>query len=47
VECIYIAREAPDKRMIGQGKLADIAPTVLRLMGLPIPEGMTADNLIT
>ena len=28
------------------GKLADIAPTMLYLLGLPIPEEMTGDNLI-
>ena len=29
------------------GTLADIAPTVLTLMGLPIPEAMTAEVLVT
>ena len=28
------------------GKLADIAPTMLYLLGLPIPAEMTGDNLI-
>jgi bisphosphoglycerate-independent phosphoglycerate mutase (AlkP superfamily) len=28
------------------GKLCDVAPTVLALMGLPIPADMTAHNLI-
>lgn len=28
------------------GKLADVAPTVLDLMGLPIPEAMTGESLI-
>lgn len=49
VECIYIARGAencsvgiPDRR----GRLSDIAPTVLTLLGLPIPPEMTAENLI-
>ena len=28
------------------GKLADVAPTMLTLMGLPIPEGMTGDVLV-
>ncbi|MBM3494825.1 MAG: 2,3-bisphosphoglycerate-independent phosphoglycerate mutase [Armatimonadetes bacterium] len=45
VECIYIARDAAGRRLIPRGKLADIAPTVLSLMGLPIPPDMTADNL--
>jgi len=29
------------------GKLGDIAPTVLQLMGLPIPKEMTGNNLIS
>ena len=28
------------------GKLGDLAPTILTLLGLPIPEEMTGDNLI-
>lgn len=31
---------------IRHGKLGDIAPTILRLMGLPIPEKMTGDILV-
>ena len=31
---------------IKDGKLADIAPTMLSLLGLPIPEEMTGNNLI-
>ena len=46
VECIYVARDAPGTRLLAHGKLADIAPTVLHLMGLQIPPEMTADNLI-
>ena len=30
-----------------KGRLADIAPTMLRLMNLPQPEKMTGENLIT
>ena len=29
------------------GKLGDVAPTLLSLMGLPIPERMTGKNLYT
>lgn len=46
VECIYVAREAPGQRLLPFGKLSDIAPTVLSLLGLPIPPEMTADNLL-
>ncbi len=46
VECIYVAREAPRCRLVPRGKLADIAPTVLHLLGLPIPKEMTAQDLI-
>jgi len=46
VECVYVAGDSPDKRLIERGKLSDIAPTVLHLLGLDIPEGMTAQNLI-
>jgi 2,3-bisphosphoglycerate-independent phosphoglycerate mutase len=46
VEIIYVAGDSPDKRLIAGGKLSDIAPTVLSLLGLGIPEEMTAQNLI-
>jgi 2,3-bisphosphoglycerate-independent phosphoglycerate mutase len=46
VECIYVANDAPGAKLIPRGKLADVAPTVLHLMGLTIPPEMTADNLI-
>lgn len=46
VECIYVANDAPGKRMLKEGKLSDIAPTVLKLLGQPIPEEMTAEPLI-
>jgi 2,3-bisphosphoglycerate-independent phosphoglycerate mutase len=34
-------------RFAGGGKLGDVAPTLLELMGLPIPERMTGKNLFT
>jgi 2,3-bisphosphoglycerate-independent phosphoglycerate mutase len=46
VECIYVAADSPGRRMLPRGKLSDIAPTVLRLMGLPVPKEMTASCLI-
>jgi len=46
VECIYVANDAPGKAMAVAGKLSDIAPTVLGLMGLPIPAEMTATDLL-
>lgn len=45
VELIYVARDSSGKKLISRGKLADIAPTVLSLMGLEIPKEMTADVL--
>ena len=33
-------------RLRGKGILADVAPTVLELMGLPKPEEMTGESLI-
>ena len=45
VECIYIARDAAGKKL-HDGKLSDIAPTVLELLGLPIPKEMTAVALV-
>jgi len=46
VECIYIAKDSPGRKLIERGKLSDIAPTVLKLLGLPVPKEMTAENLI-
>jgi len=46
VECIYIASDSPGKQMKEHGKLSDIAPTILTLLKLDIPEEMTADVLI-
>jgi len=46
VEFIYVAKDAGSRKLLGRGKLSDIAPTVLHLLGLEIPAEMTADNLI-
>jgi len=47
VELIYVARDARGRILLPRGKLSDIAPTVLTLMGLPIPREMTADLLFS
>lgn len=46
VECIYVAKDSPGRKLIEQGKLSDIAPTVLKLLGLDVPKEMTAEVLI-
>ena len=46
VECIYVARDAAARRLVGRGKLSDIAPTVLELLGLGVPPEMTARSLL-
>ena len=45
VECICIG--GPDGvKLRPEGKLSDLAPTVLELMGLPVPAEMTATSLL-
>ena len=46
VECIYVAKDAVGVKLLPCGKLCDVAPTVLGLLGLPQPEEMTAQNLV-
>lgn len=46
VELIYVAQDSPGKKLKERGKLSDIAPTVLALMGLEKPAEMTAENLL-
>jgi 2,3-bisphosphoglycerate-independent phosphoglycerate mutase len=46
VELIYVASNSPGKQLLDRGKLSDIGPTVLSLLGLDIPVEMTAQNLI-
>jgi 2,3-bisphosphoglycerate-independent phosphoglycerate mutase len=43
VPCIIIDE---DVKHVKDGKLGDIAPTVLKLLGVPIPEKMTGDVLV-
>ncbi|MDE7411957.1 MAG: 2,3-bisphosphoglycerate-independent phosphoglycerate mutase [Paramuribaculum sp.] len=44
VPCIYVT-ERKDAH-VGPGKLADVAPTILSIMGLPQPSEMTGHSLI-
>ncbi len=46
VELIYVANDSPGKKLIERGKLSDIAPTALKLLGVEIPQEMTADILL-
>ena len=45
VPLVFVSRQPVGKLKEG-GKLGDVAPTVLPLMGLPVPQEMTGDNLI-
>ncbi|MCD6204623.1 MAG: 2,3-bisphosphoglycerate-independent phosphoglycerate mutase [Candidatus Marinimicrobia bacterium] len=45
VELIYIADDDRSRKLIQRGKLSDISPTVLNLLGLDIPKEMTAEIL--
>jgi 2,3-bisphosphoglycerate-independent phosphoglycerate mutase len=46
VELIYVAKDSKGKQLLKRGKLSDIAPTILYLLGLDIPAEMTAQLLI-
>ena len=46
VECIYAARTPLCGLTDRRGKLSDLAPTLLKLMELPVPKEMTADSLL-
>jgi len=45
VPLLYVGKDSQSYR-VAPGKLADIAPTVLHLMGLPEPVEMTGTNLV-
>jgi len=45
VPCIYVSKRA-DKYSLSDGKLADIAPTILGILDIEVPEIMTGDNLL-
>ena len=46
VPFVFIGRNA-DIAGIGVGALCDVAPSILTIMGLPIPDDMTGKSLIT
>jgi len=46
VPVIFIARDAAARFAIHDGALADVAPTLLELLGLPVPERMTGRSLL-
>ncbi len=46
VELAVVCNDHADIRLRDGGKLSDIAPTMLSILGIDIPEEMTADNLI-
>ena len=45
VHCLYVAQDAADYQ-VRDGILADIAPTLLALLGLDKPVEMTGENLV-
>ena len=47
VELIYVAKDSKGMKLKAGGKLADIAPTVLHLLGIGKPKEMTADDLLS
>ncbi|HQB51034.1 MAG TPA: 2,3-bisphosphoglycerate-independent phosphoglycerate mutase [bacterium] len=46
VPFIVVDNQLKDTKILADGGLADIAPTVLNLLGLPIPSEMTGGNLL-
>lgn len=44
VPCVYVTTDTTAK--VENGRLADVAPTILHIMGLPQPSDMTGHNLI-
>lgn len=46
VEVVLVGKACKGLKLRQTGKLGDIAPTLLALMGLPKPEAMTGENLI-
>ena len=47
VELIYVARDSKGTKLKPGGKLADVAPTALHLLGVEKPKEMTADDLLS
>ena len=46
VPLIYVSAEADGKKLAEGGKLCDLAPTLLHMMGLPVPAEMSGKCLI-
>ena len=45
VELFYVAPDAKDVRLVRRGILSDVAPTILKLLGVPKPSEMTRPTL--
>jgi 2,3-bisphosphoglycerate-independent phosphoglycerate mutase len=46
VPCILVQRNAPPGQTLRNGRLADVAPTLLQLLEIPAPEVMTGRSLL-
>ena len=46
VPAIFVAKDAAERFAMHDGALADVAPTLLGLLGLPVPERMTGRSLL-
>lgn len=46
VPLIFVSNDLRKRRLADGGKLCDIAPTLLGMMGLPVPKEMTGRNLL-
>lgn len=44
VPCVYVSKEKG--ATVANGRLADVAPTILHIMGLPQPKEMTGNDLV-
>ena len=47
VELIVVDDRFKGRKLLDGGRLADVAPTALKIMGLPQPEEMTGKSLIS
>jgi 2,3-bisphosphoglycerate-independent phosphoglycerate mutase len=45
VHCLYVAPDSDDFSL-ADGILADVAPTLLDMLGLPKPDSMTGSSLL-
>ena len=45
VPVVFISKD-PDRWTVRDGELSDIAPTILTLLGLPVPPRMTGRSLL-